>query len=336
MNTAAFLETLRSRDIQIWPEGGQLRCSAPPGTLDRDLREQLRQRKNEILKFLRAAESLARQQRAIVPLQPNGTRPPVFAVAGHNGDVFTYRTLVRHLGRDQPFFGLQPPGLDGQSRPLQRVEELASYFAEQIVASHPAAPCIIAGYCAGGGIAFELARQLLRSGMQVNFLALFGAPYATAYRLGSQIRLRLEGEWARMARFTRALASSSNGGRVSYLRDKLRLRIRSRENHNHQQEQVPVAAEVMARRIAVQRATFTALSRYKPSHFAGRIVLLLPSKTWAQSSRRPLRWRSMADHCQEYFGPDDCETDVMLLDPYAAIFAELFNQFRAMSTNSGL
>ena len=60
MNTAGFLETLRARDIQIWPEDGQLRCSAPAGTLSTELHEQLRQRKAEILKFLHAADSLAR------------------------------------------------------------------------------------------------------------------------------------------------------------------------------------------------------------------------------------------------------------------------------------
>ena len=115
MNTAAFLATLRSRDIQVWAEGDQLRCNGPPGALSSELREELRQRKADILKFLDAAASLARQQRAIIPLQPRGARVPVFAVAGHNGDVFCYRALAQHLGEDQPFFGLQPPGLDGRS-----------------------------------------------------------------------------------------------------------------------------------------------------------------------------------------------------------------------------
>ena len=331
MNTAGFLEILRARDIQLWPEGGQLRCSAPAGTLSTELHEQLRQRKNEILKFLQAADSLARQQRAIIPLQPNGASTPVFAVAGHNGDVFTYRTLVRLLGKDQPFFGLQPPGLDGRSQPLRRVEELAAYFAAQISAFQPNRPLIIAGYCAGGGIAFELARQLLRSGTRVSVVALFGAPYPTAYRLGSQMRLRLEVEWARVARHARALASLPGATRRSYVREKLMLHLPL--GRTRQPQQAQVAAEVLAQRINVQRATFAALRRYRPGRLTGRLVLLLPSKAWAQSSRNPLRWRSLADHCEEYFGPDDCETDVMLLEPYAPGFAELFTQCCATGKN---
>src|SRR4030095_3900457 len=99
-----------------------------------------------------------------------------------------------------PFFGLQPPGLDGHSQPLTRIEDLAAYFAAQIKAFQPDGSYVIAGYCAGGATAFELAQQLLRSGSTVKLLALFGAPYATAYRLGSQLQLRVETEWARITR----------------------------------------------------------------------------------------------------------------------------------------
>ena len=57
------------------------------------------------------------------------------------------RDLAQRLGNDQPFFGLEPPGLDGQSEPMDRVEDLAAYFAEQIRAFRPDGPYIIAGYC---------------------------------------------------------------------------------------------------------------------------------------------------------------------------------------------
>lgn len=328
MSTAAFLEKLRARDIEVWAENGHLRCSAPPGTINPEFREELRQRKPEILKFLDTANSLARQQRAIVPLQPLGTRVPVFGVGGHNGDVFCYRTLTRYLGEDQPFYGLQPPGLDGHSEPQHRVEELAAYFAAQIKAFEPDGPRIIAGYCAGGAIAFELARQLLCSGLEVRSLVLFGAPYATAYRLPSQIRLRLETEWARVARLVRALMTLSGPARRAYLREKPASRVSS--TTTPQEERPAVATEVLERRINVQRATFSALSRYTPQHFAGKIVLFLPCSAWARSSRMPLRWCSVADVCEKHFGPDDCHTDVMLLEPYAPIFARLFAEHCAI------
>jgi thioesterase domain-containing protein len=327
VNTPAFLATLRGRDIQVWAEGGQLRCSAPPGALSSEFRDELRQRKADILKFLDTADSLTRQQRAIIPLQPHGTRTPVFAVAGHNGDVFCYRTLVQYLGDEQPFFGLQPPGLDGQSQPLTRIEDLAAYFAAQIKAFQPEGPYSIAGYCAGGATAFELAQQLLRAGSTVKVVALFGAPYATAYRLGSQMRLRLETQCARVVRHARALASLSGRQRRAYILEKFKLiPALSDAESKIKNQQSKISPEVLAQRIKVQRATFAALARYNPSHFPGRLVLLLPCKAWAHSSRQPLRWRSVAEHVEEHYGPDDCHTDVMLLEPNAATFAELFTQ----------
>src|SRR5262249_24637809 len=273
------------RDIQVWAEGGKLRCSAPPGALSVEFREELRQRKADILKFLDTADSLAHQQRAIIPLQPRGTRRPVFAVAGHNADVFSYRTLVQYLGEEQPFFGLQPPGLDGQSQPLRRVEDLAAYFAAQIKAFQPEGPYIIAGYCAGGATAFELAQQLLRAGSTIEALALFGAPYATAYRFGSQMRLQFQTQWARVSRAVPALVSLSGSRRRMYIKEKLRLVLPANRDNGAEIEnqKSKISPEVLAQRIKVQRATFAALARYEPGNYSGRLVLLLPCEAWARS-----------------------------------------------------
>src|SRR5688572_14733335 len=143
VSAASFLSELRRRDIQVWAAGGQLHCAAKAGALTPELRDQLRQWKDDLLKLLDSAQALAAQERAIVPLQANGTRVPVFGVPGHNGDVFCYRALAQRLGEDQPFFGLQPPGLDGQDEPLKRVEDLAATFARQIRAFQPRGPYVI-------------------------------------------------------------------------------------------------------------------------------------------------------------------------------------------------
>lgn len=321
MNVPTLLAELRSRDIQVWAEGERLRCNAPSGVLTRELRDRLQQRKSDILEFLRSGEELSRQQRAIVPLQPRGKRTPVFAVPGHNGDVFCYRAFAQHLGDDQPFYGLQPPGLDGQSEPLTRIEDLAAYFAAQIRAFRPADPCIIAGFCAGGSIALELGRRLLRERATIGFLALFGCPYPTSYRLLPQLRLRLRRQVVRMVRHTRALASLSSGERWSYIAGKLRNRRAQRLAER------PIAPDpALLLRARVERATIAAASRYTPGHFAGRVSLFLPCKAWVRSGFEPLRWQSLAHHADAYFGPDGCSTDVMLREPHALTFADHFKQ----------
>jgi thioesterase domain-containing protein len=321
-----MLATLRDRDTQVWADGDQLRCNAPTGTLTPELRDELRQRKSEILSFLQSAGSLARQQRAIVPLQPRGTRPPIFAFGGHNGDVFCFRALAHHLGEDQPFFGLQPPGFDGHGEPLARVEDLAAYFAAEIREFQPSNPYIIAGFCAGGSIAFELARQRLRAGTALSSLALIGAPYPTAYRRLPRLRKHLVAHVESLVKHARTLASLPSGDKRSYIAEKLHIR------KMHLANERPAAPDpVLAQRDRVAGATFAALRRYVPSHFPGRLSHFLPCEEWVRSRDEPLRWRSVARHVEEYFGPSGCSTDVMLLEPYASGFAALFRQSRARS-----
>jgi thioesterase domain-containing protein len=326
VNTLGLLAKLRERDIQVWAEGDRLRCSAPPGALTFELRDELQQRKPDILEFLRSAVALAREPRAIVPLQPRGTRTPIFAVAGHNGDVFCYRALARHLGEDQPFFGLQPPGLDGQSEPLARVEDLAGYFAAQIRAFRPDGPYVIAGYCAGGTVAFELGRQLLRDGAEIDAVVLFGSPFATWYRFLPQLRYRLRIQIERVARHTRALALLSFGERRLYIAEKLRnLKV-------EQAAERPAAPDpVLVQRAKVERATFTAVRRYVPGYFAGRLGVFLPTKTRSRAADAMAQWRSVAERTDEYFGPADCDSAMMLREPYAPVFAEFFRQFARLT-----
>lgn len=321
MKVLEFLVMLRDRDIQVWADGDRLRCNAPAGALTAELREELRQRKSDILEFLRSAGALANQQRAIVPLQPRGKRTPVFAVAGHNGDVFCFRALAKQLGEDQPFFGLQPPGLDGQSEPLARIEKLAEYFAAQIRGFQPNGPYVIAGYCAGGTIAFELARQLLQNRSEVSVLALFGSPFPTWYRFLPQLRRQLGELTRRVVGHARAVASLSSRERQLYIAERLQNRQAQRAA-----ERRAAPDPILIQRVKVERATFAALRRYGPGHFDGRLSLFLPSPEWPCAGDAPPRWRSVAPRTEEYFGPEGCNGDLMLREPYAPAFAELFRQ----------
>jgi thioesterase domain-containing protein len=319
VNLPDFLADLQSREIQLWADGGRLRCSGPVGVLTPELRDQLQQRKDEILEFLRAAEAIAQQQTAIVPLQPDGGRVPVFAVAGHNGDVFAYRALAQHLGDEQPFFGLRPPGLDGHTEPITRIEDLAAYFVGQILTFRPKGPIIVAGYCAGGSIAFELAQQLERRGARVILVALFGCPYPTMYRFMTARFIA-----SRVLTHAKAFAAlSSFGARRQYLAGLWTLL--GKELRASRSERTETDA-VSAMRIRLEKATIAALRHYVPARFSGRISLFMPNRKWLRSVAKPLRWQSQAVYSEKYFGPDDCEVDNMLHVPAVSAIAELFKQ----------
>jgi thioesterase domain-containing protein len=315
-----LLAELRNLDAHIVLDGERLRLNAPAGALTDAHREQLQRRKAEIVEFLRAAQLLAGQQRAIVPLQPHGTRTPLFAVAGHNGDVFCYRALAQHLGTDQPFFGLQPPGLEEGTQPLDQVEDLASYFAAQIREFWPQGPYTIVGFCAGGTVAFELARQLTASGLAVTNVVMFGAPFCTSYRKLPQLM-------ANTAYFVRRSGVHARELLAMPMSDRRRY-FAARVHALQPAAPAPPSDPVLARRLLVEEATMAAVRRYEPQRFNGHVDLMLPCQSWKRSSDAALRWSRIAASSAEFVGPDDCNGDNMLLPEHAATFAALFRKAR--------
>ncbi len=115
----------------------------------------------------------------LVPIQPKGSRPPLFCLPGAGGNVLYLHNLASHLGNDQPCYGFQPPGLDGKPPVIDSVEALARYHLTDLRSIQPHGPYYLAGHSFGGRVAFELASQLEREGEVVALIALFdtGAPY---------------------------------------------------------------------------------------------------------------------------------------------------------------
>ncbi|HWD93513.1 MAG TPA: amino acid adenylation domain-containing protein [Verrucomicrobiae bacterium] len=109
---------------------------------------------------------------SLVEIQSQGTRPPLFLVHGAGGGMFWgYVNLSRHLGTDQPVYGLKSRGLDGREE-LGSIEEMAAQYVADIRALQPHGPYHLGGYCFGGNVALEMARQFQAQGEEVALLAL--------------------------------------------------------------------------------------------------------------------------------------------------------------------
>ncbi|HUY19643.1 MAG TPA: non-ribosomal peptide synthetase [Candidatus Binataceae bacterium] len=129
----------------------------------------------------------------VVTLQPHGDQPGLFCLPGAGAGVLALVALARRLGEEQPFYGLQPPGLDGAGAPMRKVEELAGYFADAIRGVQPHGPYFLGGVSFGGLVALEIAQQLTRSGEQVASVAMldtFGPGYPRM-RWNAPLRFRL-------------------------------------------------------------------------------------------------------------------------------------------------
>jgi amino acid adenylation domain-containing protein len=66
MTTIEFLARLHAREVRVWVDGNNLRCRAPKGALTPELRDQLAERKGEILALLQGHDSVSR---SVVPVQ---------------------------------------------------------------------------------------------------------------------------------------------------------------------------------------------------------------------------------------------------------------------------
>jgi amino acid adenylation domain-containing protein len=112
----------------------------------------------------------------LISIQSSGSSTPFFCVAGGGGSVLYYYPLANYLGPDQPFYGLQAIGLDGEREPLARVEDLAAAYLEEIRKVRPHGPYLLGGHCFGGLVAFEVSQQLRRQGEEVALLVVMDVP----------------------------------------------------------------------------------------------------------------------------------------------------------------
>src|SRR5206468_10373945 len=115
-------------------------------------------------------------------IQSKGSRPPLFLVHGAGGGMFWgYVNLARHLGAEQPIYGFKSRGLDGREE-FERIEDMAAQYIADLRALQPVGPYFLGGYCFGGNVAYEMARQLRRQGEEIGLLALMNcAPPNSRY-----------------------------------------------------------------------------------------------------------------------------------------------------------
>ncbi|RYZ62674.1 MAG: non-ribosomal peptide synthetase, partial [Chitinophagaceae bacterium] len=108
----------------------------------------------------------------LVAIRAEGTRIPFYYVHGALGNVFGLPLLVKHLHPEQPIFGLRAKDLTGKGKMPDKVEEIAASYLAAILRQNPNGPYILMGYCFGGLVAFEMAKQLQQLGKEVKKLVL--------------------------------------------------------------------------------------------------------------------------------------------------------------------
>jgi amino acid adenylation domain-containing protein len=120
------------------------------------------------------ASELAQMSEPLIAMRKEGSKPPFYFLHGdYSGCGFYCREMVQHLEPDRPFFVLPTHGLVGE---LPRtIETMAAKNLEAVLANQKAGPFLLGGYCNGGLIAFEMARQLQQRGLEVGLVLVIDA-----------------------------------------------------------------------------------------------------------------------------------------------------------------
>ncbi|HEX3555462.1 MAG TPA: amino acid adenylation domain-containing protein [Thermoanaerobaculia bacterium] len=108
----------------------------------------------------------------LVAIQPHGSLPPLFLMHSLGGEVLSYYDLARHLGPEQPVYGLQAPSLSEVGDREIVIEETAAEYLAALRAVQPEGPYFLGGYSYGAVVSFEMAQQLRRAGETVQCVAL--------------------------------------------------------------------------------------------------------------------------------------------------------------------
>ena len=200
----------------------------------------------------------------LVPIQTTGSKPAFFCIHGINGGVVRFRDLSRHLGPDQPFYGLQAQGLDAGRECHTRTEDMASLYIREIRRVQPQGPYFLGGYSFGGAIALEMAQQLTALGENEGLVVLFDTNFPSRNGGSSQSTILA------LRQFLRTPPSQM----PPYIWRILTAPKRAVQRRLHVANLPGIVKKVRS-------ACLQAEANYKPQRFAGRMILF-------RSTHKPL------------------------------------------------
>jgi thioesterase domain-containing protein len=233
------------------------------------------------------------------------------------------------MGDDQPVFGFQAVGLDGASQPYTRVEDMAAHYLEELIKMQPEGPYYLGGYCLGGTIALEMAKQLQQTGRHVALLALL-----ETYNWSRMPPISFVGECRYI--FEKTLFHVGNLWTLNSHNRKLFLRAKLDEARRRGRmwiEGVQNGRSGMVTIAEVWKANDQAAYAYQPTSYAGRITHIVPRREYTKFDQSGLAWSDLARDGVQSVRLRAYPAG-MLMEPFVAELAERLNRLIDASMNS--
>jgi len=232
---------------------------------------------------------------SLVPIRASGSKKPLFLVHGAEGNILLYREVTQHLGPDQPVYGLQSQGLNGDGRFLTTVEEMASHYLKEILEAQPHGPYFLGGYCLGGTVALEMAQQLTALGEKVEVVFMLDTCNFASVSPSKVSRLEplhfLQNLWFHAAN----ILSLGAKDRKKFLKQKAdvetsRLGIRLRAAYHALMNLRSAEKRTSYPHLIVGKINHEAMHRYDPRPYNGRVAVIRPKGNFLGLTSRSLGW----------------------------------------------
>lgn len=267
---------------------------------------------------------------SLVPIKPQGSKPPLFLIHGAEGNVLLYRELAHHLGTDQPVYGLQSEGLDGSKELQTKFEIMAANYIKEIKSVQPEGPYLLGGYCLGGVIAFEIAQQLKANGEEVALLAMFETynireipedfpKYYKIFHKGQNVIFHLEN-----------LLSSKSEGRIKFFKEKFstevsRLKVSIDVSLSKIKQKLNIGNGLTYHHLKIDEINDKAQAEYNPIFFDGDITLFKPKRDFAGLRDNYYGWGQYAGKGVQLRNIPVSPRG-MMVEPYVQILASQLNE----------
>jgi thioesterase domain-containing protein/acyl carrier protein len=266
------------------------------------------------------------QWSSLVPIQPLGSKTPLFCVHGGAGHVFHFHDLARLLGTERPFYGLQPK-LDPITHQsiYQTVEEMAAHYIQEIKMVQPVGPYLLSGFCFGGIVMYEMAQQLVQAGDEVGLLTFIdpstprNKPKVEAAPVSKQFAASLARQRDKLAQLgTRArLSHLVNAGKfvvVAYweqaywgwLRTSRRWRTRLLQKYLNWRQSVP---SVFHDFYFMNMVSLPATEAYRPRRYPGPAILFY--STLENGGDPSLGWSDLPEDGLEMYAVESTHLGIL-------------------------
>ena len=240
---------------------------------------------------------------SLVPVQPNGSRPPFVCVHGIDGDVLRFERLARCMGTDQPFYAIRAYGLDDPCETQSTVEAIAAQYVDDLCSAFEG-PYLVGGFSSGATLAFEMACQLVARGKEVGLVALLdGAAPLPEVPLRTRFAQAVEYVLPDLRRYVEyVIAPDQRLALARFKLDAVRRSVRrwlaprpTGLTRGMSGEVLEAVADFSEQHHAVARAHYSALLHYVPHVYPGRLLLIRGDirRLWSLHSRT-LGWNLLA------------------------------------------